>query len=128
MKKLEIIEYPSPSPFLYGEISLGDVFNADNPKDIFGVVSFGILDEKEIPTGLKDGIWEHFKPGKAYKIIGITYREKTKQYLVIYESLYDSKDYPKGTLWGRPIEEFLGYKEKDGKKIKRFTFLNRGEL
>lgn len=37
--------------------------------------------------------------------------------VVVYESLQD------GQIWVRPKSEFLGFKEKDGERKKRFTFL-----
>jgi molecular chaperone GrpE len=41
--------------------------------------------------------------------------------VVVYQGVEDDK------IWTRPKEEFLGDKEKDGKKVKRFTFLREEE-
>jgi hypothetical protein len=120
MQKLEIVEYPVVSMDLFGGFdSIGDVINTENLDDIFGVLQNISEIEINIPEGLLEGKYHHFKGGE-YKLIGIAYREKTEESLVIYESLYDSKDYPKGTLWGRPVDDFLGT-HKSG--VKRFEYI-----
>ncbi len=63
----------------------------------------------------------HFKGGE-YKIVAVAKDcdEPLREY-VIYESLYDSEDFPKGTIWMRSLENFCGHKEINGTKIKRFV-------
>lgn len=123
MKKLEIVEIPiSPVFILIGMLS-ENVHYTKNPNDVFGAVK-KIFDVPEnfIPKGLKEGIWEHFKGGR-YRVYGFAYRGKTNEVLVIYQSLYNSQKYPKGTFWGRSADEFLGYKVDGDEKIKRFTYV-----
>lgn len=53
------------------------------------------------------GIYQHFK-GKTYRVIDIAYDYETedlKKY-VYYEQLEDS-DFPKGSRWVRPYDEFF---------------------
>lgn len=55
----------------------------------------------------KDEIYKHFK-GKTYKIILVARdSDDCTEELVVYESLEDS-DYPKGTVWVRPLTKFEG--------------------
>ena len=127
MKKLGIIEYPAPSIFLLsGEIHLGDVHYSEDPDDTFAVIQCN-GEKKENPEGLKAGKWKHFKGGE-YEVLGIVYRKKTNEKLVIYKQLYVSEKYPKGTLWGRPVDDFLGTKKIDGVKIPRFAFVEEKTL
>ncbi|MFH1500389.1 MAG: DUF1653 domain-containing protein [archaeon] len=74
----------------------------------------------EIP---KEGeVWQHFKgEHMKYKIIAITNDTETQEKRVVYEQLYEGSDYPKGTLWDRPLKMFMSTKVVDGKEIQRFT-------
>jgi hypothetical protein len=124
MQKLEIIEIHGPSVYMVQDaLFVGDVYHTENLKDVFKVFQLS-EEETNIPEGLKWGIWKHFKPGKTYEVIGVAYREgietRKGEWLVIYKSLYASKDYPKGTLWGRPVNDFLGM-HKSG--VKRFEYI-----
>jgi len=117
MQKLEIVEYPVPSIFLSDEIFLGDVHNAENPNDIFGAV---LLPPQQVKENiLLDGRYQYFKGGE-YETLGIAFRVKTQEWLVIYKSLYDSEKYPKGTLWGRLVDDFYGF-HKSG--VRRFVYI-----
>lgn len=73
------------------------------------------------------GVYQHFR-GKEryYRVIRTSLdANKPEKELVLYEQLYENKNFPKGTYWTRSLEDFLGYKTlKEGKhkvKIKRFT-------
>ena len=70
---------------------------------------------------IKKGIYEHYKGGR-YKVIGIGVNRETFKEFVVYEMLYDGPDYPKGTIWLRTPEDFLGSVEVDGKKVGRFKY------
>lgn len=127
MKKLIIIEINrlvAPFAGRRQHEYLEEVLYTEDPqlKDSF-YVAFTEIEEK-IPEGLKKGVWKHFKPGKTYEVIGVAFRKKTGQWLVIYKSLYYSRDYPIGTLWGRPIDSFLGTKKlEDGTEVSRFQYI-----
>lgn len=71
---------------------------------------------------VKLGKYKPFK-GKFYKVIGVARHSETMEELVIYIALYDSEEFGKNAIWARPKELFLGTKEIDGKKIKRFEFI-----
>ena len=64
------------------------------------------------------GIYRHFKGGE-YKVLEIARNSNDpKKLMVIYETLYHG-EYPIGTVWVRPLDEFTGY--KDG--VPRFELL-----
>ncbi|MEK6886724.1 MAG: DUF1653 domain-containing protein [Nanoarchaeota archaeon] len=68
-----------------------------------------------------NGIYEHFKEKKKYQVICLARdSENSKREIAVYRALYEG-EYGKGTIWTRELSDFLGYKEKDGRKIKRFT-------
>ena len=68
------------------------------------------------------GIYRHFKgKEKLYRVINLARGcENSSKIFVIYEQLYETKDSPKGTIWKRSLKEFVGFKEIDGRKVKRF--------
>jgi len=68
-------------------------------------------------------IYKHFKGGK-YKIIVVARDcENPERKIVVYEMLYDKGHYEKGTIWVRELNDFCGYKEINGEKIKRFRLI-----
>ena len=69
---------------------------------------------------IKLGIYEHFKGGR-YRVLGVAKHSETLDDLVVYEALYENKT---SKLWVRPLSDFLGEKEIDGKKVKRFIFIS----
>ena len=78
------------------------------------------MSNKIIKSKIKLGLYEHFKGGK-YRVIGVAKHSETLEELVVYEALYDN---PESKLWVRPYEDFIGEKEINGKKIKRFKFVS----
>jgi len=71
---------------------------------------------------LKLGVYKHFK-GKKYRVLGAAKHSETLEDFVVYEVLHENKT---SKLWVRPLEMFMGDKEIDGKKVKRFTFVRKG--
>jgi len=71
---------------------------------------------------VKIGKYKHYK-GKLYEVIGIARHSETMEELVIYKALYDSEEFGKNAIWARPKKMFLETIERDGKKIKRFEFI-----
>ncbi len=67
----------------------------------------------------KIGIYKHFKGG-MYLVLGVGKHTETEELMVVYVDLYEN---PNGQLWVRPLKMFTNYKEVDGKKVKRFTFV-----
>jgi len=69
---------------------------------------------------MKPGKYKHYK-GKLYEVIGIAQHSETLEKLVVYKALYQ----PEGeNLWVRPLEMFLEDVEVDGKKMKRFEWID----
>ena len=62
-----------------------------------------------------NGVYKHFKGGLYTVLFGGTDVD-TMTSKVIYQSHETSK------IWVRDYEEFVGYKVKDGKRIKRFEY------
>ena len=67
---------------------------------------------------IKLGRYRHFK-GKEYEVIGIAKHSETLEPMVIYKALYDD-----GLLWVRPASMWNETVTRDGKVIKRFTYIN----
>lgn len=71
--------------------------------------------------------YQHFKgEDKIYEIVTVSRDcDNPNEKYVNYRSLYNTEDnteeFPKGTVWSRSLEDFVGFKEMSGKKIKRFT-------
>lgn len=69
------------------------------------------------------GKYKHYK-WKKYEVIWVARHTETNEVLVVYINLYEHPDYPYGSLWTRPLSMFEEDIEVDGKKIKRFEFIN----
>lgn len=71
---------------------------------------------------LQEGdIYRHYK-GQDYRVKGVVRHSETLEELVLYDCLYENK---MSQTWVRPIENFTGYVEQEGKKIKRFEKQNQ---
>lgn len=71
---------------------------------------------------LKPGKYQHFK-GKFYEVIDVGRDSDTLEEIVVYRALYDSPEFGTNALWIRPKEKFCEDIIVDGKKIKRFKFI-----
>ena len=71
---------------------------------------------------VKQGIYKHFK-GNQYRVHFVAEHSETLEEFVAYEALYENKD---GKFWIRPVKSFEEQIERDGKKIRRFEFLENG--
>lgn len=67
-------------------------------------------------------VYKHYKGG-LYRVISTALLEADLSEVVIYESLYDSPNLPRGTRFVRPKVEFEGLTTHDGQMIPRFTKL-----
>ncbi len=74
------------------------------------------------------GIYRHFKgEDKLYRLLNVAVNCDTLSKQVVYEQLYDSKDFAKGTVWIRDLEDFVGNKIfEDGSEVKRFKLVENG--
>lgn len=68
---------------------------------------------------VKLGIYQHYKGGR-YEVIGVGQMEAAGEAVVVYKSLQDRGDFPAGSLWTRPLKNFVELVMVDGKKIPRF--------
>ena len=66
---------------------------------------------------IKTGRYRHFK-GKEYEVLGLATHSETEEAMVVYRPLYGE-----GGLWVRPAAMWNELVERDGKRIRRFTFL-----
>ncbi|OGD68794.1 hypothetical protein A2996_02800 [Candidatus Campbellbacteria bacterium RIFCSPLOWO2_01_FULL_34_15] len=120
MQKLEIVGKPISNIFIaLSHLLVDNIHNTENPEDIFGAII--LLHQQVKKDILLDGHYRHFKGGE-YETVGLGFREKTQEWIVVYRSLYDSKDYPKGTLWGRLEDDFIGF-HKSG--VRRFVYIGK---
>jgi len=76
-------------------------------------------------SDIKLGKYRHYKgkDGEEYEIVGTAVHSETLEELVVYRALYETDDYPHGTLWARPLAMFLGTINIDGKEIPRFEYI-----
>lgn len=68
---------------------------------------------------IKPGIYRHFK-GNMYRVIGMAKHSETLEEMVVYEALYENK---LSKIWIRPASMFFEEVIRDGKKMKRFTYI-----
>lgn len=66
---------------------------------------------------IKKGIYRHFK-GNMYEVVGMALHSETVEEMVIYKALYGE-----GKTWVRPSSMWDEEVEFEGKKVKRFTFV-----
>lgn len=66
---------------------------------------------------LKLGRYRHFK-GNEYEVLGIARHSETEEEMVVYRALYG-----KGGLWVRPAAMWNETVERNGKSLKRFTYI-----
>lgn len=71
---------------------------------------------------IKIGKYKHYK-GNLYQVIGLARHSETLEELVVYQALYDSKDFGKNAIWVRPISMFTENVEFNGKSVPRFEFV-----
>ena len=66
---------------------------------------------------IKPGKYRHFK-GNEYEVLGVGPHSETLEEMVVYRALYGDRG-----LWVRPAAMWNEMVEKDGKKIKRFSYI-----
>ena len=66
---------------------------------------------------IKLGKYRHFK-GNEYEVIGVAKHSESLEEFVVYRALYGD-----GGLWVRPASMWNEEVERDGKRYKRFTFI-----
>jgi len=71
---------------------------------------------------MKHGKYKHYKE-KYYEVVGECVHSETLEELILYKALYDSENYPYGSLWVRPKKMFLEKVSVDGEEVPRFKFV-----
>ena len=66
---------------------------------------------------LKPGLYRHFK-GKEYELICTARHSETEELMVVYRPLYGE-----GGVWVRPAAMWNELVERDGKRVRRFTYI-----
>jgi len=66
---------------------------------------------------IKLGRYQHFK-GNYYQVLHIAKHSETEEYHVVYQPEYAEQD-----IWIRPLSMFDELIERNGKTLKRFTFV-----
>lgn len=67
---------------------------------------------------LKKGKYQHYK-GPLYEVIDVARHSETEEEMVVYRTLYGEF-----SLWVRPLEMFTEDVEYNGKKVKRFKYID----
>lgn len=66
---------------------------------------------------LKKGTYKHYK-GNLYELVDIVNHSETLEKMVLYRALYGERE-----LWVRPIAMWDEIVDVDGKKVKRFEYV-----
>jgi len=69
-------------------------------------------------TDLKKGKYQHYK-GPLYEVLDVARHSETEEEMVVYKTLYG--DF---SLWVRPLKMFMEEVEYEGKKLKRFKYID----
>lgn len=65
---------------------------------------------------IRPGIYRHFK-GNRYRVLFTARHSETEEELVVYQALYGE-----GGYWVRPAAMWSEEVERDGKRVRRFTW------
>lgn len=65
------------------------------------------------------GKYQHFK-GNFYNVLHVATHSETEEVMVVYQPLYGEQ-----AIWVRPLTNFDEIIERDGKQLKRFTYLEK---
>ena len=66
---------------------------------------------------LKPGVYRHFK-GKDYRLLYVARHSETEEEMVVYQALYGERG-----IWVRPAAMWNEIVERDGKRVRRFTYI-----
>ncbi len=66
---------------------------------------------------IRQGVYRHFK-GKEYEVLFTAKHSETLEEMVVYRALYGEHG-----VWVRPLRMWDEIVERDGVKVRRFTFV-----
>ena len=69
-----------------------------------------------MPEAIRPGIYRHFK-GNRYRVLFTARHSETEEELVVYQALAGE-----GGCWVRPAAMWSEEVERDGKRVRRFTW------
>jgi hypothetical protein len=75
---------------------------------------------------IPSGFYKHYK-GKVYFVSGMAKHSETLEDMVVYSAVYNSLEFGNNATWVRPAAMFLEEIEVDGKKVQRFTYIDKCE-
>ena len=70
---------------------------------------------------IQPGRYRHFK-GREYEVLGVARHSETEEEYVVYRALYGERG-----LWVRPASMWNETVERDGKIVRRFTYVEPSE-
>ncbi len=68
---------------------------------------------------MKLGKYQHFKGGLV-EVIAVAHHSETLEEMIVYKSLYECRNFGKGSIWVRPKQIFLESVIVGGKAMPRF--------
>lgn len=71
---------------------------------------------------VKIGKYKHSKTGNIYRVLGVAMHSETHENLVVYEPLDEN---PVSKLWVRPQKIFEEEVDVGGKKVPRFSYIDK---
>ena len=66
---------------------------------------------------IRPGRYRHYK-GKEYEVLFLARHSETEEEMVVYRALYGD-----GGIWVRPAKMWNETVEKDGQRVRRFTYV-----
>ena len=66
---------------------------------------------------IRPGRYRHYK-GKEYEVLFLARHSETEEEMVVYRALYGD-----GGIWVRPAKMWNETVEKDGLRVRRFTYI-----
>ena len=73
---------------------------------------------------IRPGKYRHYK-GNLYKVIGVArHSENPSEEFVVYQALYESKEFGDNAIWIRPRKMFAEMVTVGNKQVPRFEYLS----
>lgn len=66
------------------------------------------------------GKYQHYRNEQLYEVLGVALHSETLEEMVIYQALYDCKEFGNKQVWVRPKKMFLEELSHQGRVVSRF--------
>lgn len=73
---------------------------------------------------IKTGVYRHFRNQQLYRVIGTAIHSETYEDMVVYQALYDCKEFGEHQIWVRPLDLFLGLVLGENGEEPRFSYVS----